>query len=77
MKELDFSSTFNKTLAEINLSFEDRSKGDHVALLTIGNYRGRSSASSKIAVSPNPAYVDLRPWWMSVFSASLLLGFPI
>ena len=48
-----------------------------MVLLTIGNYNARSSAASKIAVSPNPAYVDMRPWWLSVFSASLLLGFPL
>ena len=48
-----------------------------MALLTVGNYLGRSSAASKIAISPNPAYVDMRPWWLSVFSGSLLLGFPL
>lgn len=75
--DIDLDSTFNKTLYDMNKEFEDRSKSDNMVLLKIGNYRARSSAASKITVSPNPAYVDMRPWWLSVFSASLLLGFPL
>ena len=77
MGGIDYDETFNKTLSDMNKQFEDRSKSDKMVLLTIGNYRARSTAASKITVSPNPAYVDIRPWWLSVFSASLLLGFPL
>ena len=77
MGGIDFDETFNKTLSDMNKAFEDRSKSDHMVLLTLGNYRARSSAASKVTVSPNPAYIDMRPWWLSVFSASLLLGFPL
>ena len=77
MDDIDFNQTFNTTLSKLNEQFQDRSKADHMVLLTIGNYQARSSASTKMAVSPNPAYIDMRPWWLSVFSASLLLGFPL
>lgn len=77
MGGIDYSEAFNETLAKLNRQFEDRSKADHMVLLEVGNYKARSSAASKITVSPNPAYVDMRPWWLSVFSASLLLGFPL
>lgn len=48
-----------------------------MVLLKVGNYRGRSSVASKIAISPNAAYIDMKPWWMSMISASLLLDFPL
>ena len=48
-----------------------------MVVLNLGNYEPRSSAATKFTVSPNPAYIDMKPWWLSVFSASLLLGFPL
>ena len=49
-------------------------KTDSLLLYRIGNYLGKASSSMNFAATPNPAYLSAKPWWMSFFSLSLLVG---
>ena len=48
---------FNHTLHTANSQFNDTSKGDRVEIIQIGNVNARSTAASRIFISPNDAYI--------------------
>ena len=60
---------FNQTLHKANLKFNDTSKGDVVEIIQIGNINARSTSAARTVVSPNDAYLQAKPWWITVFSA--------
>ena len=62
-----------QTLQGASKSFNDTSKGDRVEVLMLGNRAARSSGSWEVIVSPNKAYLEAGPWWISMFSAQMLL----
>ncbi len=45
-------------------------------LIDIGNFLLRDSGAMRILVTPNEAYTEAGPFWMSIMSASLVLRLP-
>ena len=45
--------------------------------MDIGNMKARSSGSTKLVVSPNKAYLDMRPFTTTIMSLWLLIGEPL
>ncbi len=60
---------FNETLSTANGGFNDTSRGDKIEIIEVGNSNARSTASARIIVSPNDAYLQAEPWWITTFSA--------
>ena len=69
-------SVFDQTLMNANTKYNDTSKGDRIEIIQIGNVNARSSQSSRMIISPNEAYIQAGPWWITVFSSQMLLGLP-
>jgi len=73
-KGLDFDESLNRTLGDYINGFNGSSKADPAIWVSLGPSRAFSSASLAFLLVANTAYLDAYPWWISFFSASLLLG---
>lgn len=74
--QIEPQALFTEALGKANSNFNDTSRGDRIELIEIGNSRARSTQSAKVLISPNDAYVQAGPYWISVFSAQMLLQIP-
>ena len=72
--DLNFDKKSNISLAEFNSQFASTAQADSMINVKFGNYRCFSTAAASFIGATNPAYLSVRPWFISFFSANLLMG---
>jgi len=68
--ELDSGSA--EIIDKFDYVINDTSKNSPQIIFNLGNIESKSSHYSKWIVSSNPAYAYMKPWWVSIFSATIL-----
>lgn len=53
----------------------DTTKNSPMIILNLGSIESRSAQSTKWILTANPAYAYMKPWWMSIFSATILTNY--
>jgi hypothetical protein len=53
----------------------DTTKNSPMIILNLGSLESRSSQFTKWVITANPAYAYMKPWWMSIFSATILTNY--
>ena len=59
---------------ELGTSFLNTDKADAIFVIDLFNFPARSTFGQRFVVTTKDAYLQMRPWWVSIFSASLLLS---
>ena len=72
--EILFDKKSNISLTQFNKNFASTALADQMLIVKFGNFECFSTASATFLGATNPAYIAVRPWFMSFFSASLLMG---
>eukprot|EP01022_Parablepharisma_sp_SALTPOND_P018430 TRINITY_DN300_c0_g1_i1.p2 TRINITY_DN300_c0_g1~~TRINITY_DN300_c0_g1_i1.p2 ORF type:complete len:1871 (+),score=218.15 TRINITY_DN300_c0_g1_i1:2469-8081(+) len=73
-KGLEFDNNMNKTLSDYIDGYNGSAKADPLIWVSFGPMRSFSTASMTFLLVANTAYLNAYPWWISFFSAGLLLG---
>eukprot|EP01022_Parablepharisma_sp_SALTPOND_P003657 TRINITY_DN114_c0_g2_i2.p1 TRINITY_DN114_c0_g2~~TRINITY_DN114_c0_g2_i2.p1 ORF type:complete len:1536 (+),score=156.85 TRINITY_DN114_c0_g2_i2:822-5429(+) len=71
---LRFDTNINHTLAEFIEGLNDSAKADPLVWISLGPTRTFSTAGMYFLFAANQAYLNAYPWWISFFSATLLLS---
>ena len=69
-----FDKKSNISLNQFNKNFANSALADQMLIVKFGNFEAFSSASAYFLGATNPAYLAVRPWYISFFSATLLMG---
>ena len=69
---INISYPANETIATFLNATEDSSLRNPFIVLNLGDVRSRSSQYTKWIVSSTPSYSYLKPWWISILSATIL-----
>eukprot|EP01022_Parablepharisma_sp_SALTPOND_P003665 TRINITY_DN114_c0_g3_i1.p1 TRINITY_DN114_c0_g3~~TRINITY_DN114_c0_g3_i1.p1 ORF type:complete len:2013 (+),score=220.50 TRINITY_DN114_c0_g3_i1:571-6609(+) len=71
---LEFDDNLNRTLTDYVDGFNGSAKADPLIWVSLGATQSFSTAGMVFLLVANTAYLNAYPWWISFFSANLLLG---
>jgi len=73
-KGIEFDDNLNRTLNDYIKGYNGTAKADPIVWLSIGSSKTFTTSSLTYLLVANNAYLNAYPWWISFFSADLLLG---
>jgi hypothetical protein len=71
--ELDFDVLSQAQFAELLKLYNATTKADSLFFIEVGNVECMSSSSNRFLATPNPSYLEAKPWLISFFSLTLLI----
>ena len=74
LEDINISPLMVETLDNILVKFNDTTKVDSGIVADVGNIGAQSTHALRYFLSTKSAYIDMKPWWVSTFSATLLLS---
>ena len=71
---IKFEPRYKHNILEERKYYNNTAKTDSFMLFNLGNFHGRAESSTRMVTSTNYGYLNTKPWWISLFSARLLVG---